>query len=96
MRGYVNGAAVLTAEGFECREWVEGWGWWFLQAARSFTDPPAREADERRKIQPRNKPSEAKHKPASAPSVHCPSIPHSSAPPLRHFSPLFPQIGKNK
>lgn len=28
------------------------------------------------------------------PSVHCPSIPHSSAPPLRHFSPLFPQIGK--
>lgn len=90
MRGYVNGAAVLTAEGFECREWVEGWGWWFLQAARSFTDPPAREADERRKIQPRNKPSEAKHKPASSPLFtvppsHTPLLLRSAT--LAHYFP---------
>lgn len=45
-RGYVNAAAVRAAQGFEWRGGV-GRGGGGLQAARSFTEPPARNAEEK-------------------------------------------------
>jgi len=84
-RGYVNGAAVLAAEGFEWRG--------ELQAARSFTEPPARKhrGGEERRIQASSGPCEPNttlRRPLCPPSLHPPLL-HSSTP-----SPLLSQIGK--
>lgn len=82
-RGYVNGAAVRAAEGFEWRERLGVGGVGGLQAARSFTEPPARNTEEKIKIQPSSEPCEPnttcrRPPPSAVPPSPSPSLLHSS------------------
>lgn len=89
-RGYVNGAAVRAAEGFE---WRGGVGGGELQAARSLTEPPARNAEEKIKIQPSSEPCEPNTtcRRPRPPLSSVPPSPLSFTPTLLHSRTLLPK-----